>query len=175
MKPTHADELGLLVSSYAWAAREGISPLAELLDIVVSGTALYIGSGGALAVSALAAALHVPPRRAGVVSPSGGKRCRIMQLRAHRSFDNRLDITRPVEHALDESGTGHCAEAYDPAAGRFPYCVALLGVGGTPVRRCWAIGHNVCLRALCPQVLQQRLGLLEVGGVKSLGKPAIDL
>jgi len=59
MKPSYADELEHLVSSYAWAAREDISPLAELLDIVVSGTALYIGSGGALAVSALASALHV--------------------------------------------------------------------------------------------------------------------
>ena len=59
MKPSYVDELGLLASSYAWAAREDISPLAELLDIVVSGTALYIGSGGALAVSALASALHV--------------------------------------------------------------------------------------------------------------------
>jgi hypothetical protein len=59
MKPSYVDELGLLASSYAWAAREDISPLADLLDIVVSGTALYIGSGGALAVSALASALHV--------------------------------------------------------------------------------------------------------------------
>ena len=48
MKPSYADELGLLAASYAWAAREDISPLTELLDIVVSGTALYIGSGGAL-------------------------------------------------------------------------------------------------------------------------------
>ena len=31
MKPSYVDELGLLVSSYAWAAREDISPLAELL------------------------------------------------------------------------------------------------------------------------------------------------
>src|SRR6266511_2574260 len=54
------------------------------------------------------------------------------------------------------------------------YCVALLGVGGTPVRRCWAIDHNFCLRPLCPQVLQQRLGLLEVGGVKPLGEPTVD-
>ena len=59
MKPNYGDELGLLAASYDWAAREDISPLAELLDIVVSGTALYIGSGGALAVSALASALHV--------------------------------------------------------------------------------------------------------------------
>jgi fructoselysine-6-P-deglycase FrlB-like protein len=59
MKLSYVDELGLLVSSYAWAAREDISPLAEFLNIVVSGTALYIGSGGALAVSALASALHV--------------------------------------------------------------------------------------------------------------------
>jgi len=59
MKPSYVDELGLLVSSYAWASREDILPLAQLLDSVVSGTALYIGSGGALAVSALASALHV--------------------------------------------------------------------------------------------------------------------
>jgi hypothetical protein len=59
MKPSYVDELGLLASSYDWAAREDISPLADLLDIVVSGTGLYIGSGGALAVSALASALHV--------------------------------------------------------------------------------------------------------------------
>ena len=59
MKPSYVDELGLLVSRYAWAAHEGISPLTELLDIVVSGTALYLGSRGALAVSALASALHV--------------------------------------------------------------------------------------------------------------------
>jgi hydroxymethylpyrimidine pyrophosphatase-like HAD family hydrolase len=59
MKPSYADELGLLGSSYAWASREDISPLAELLNIVASGTVLYIGSGGALAVSALASALHV--------------------------------------------------------------------------------------------------------------------
>lgn len=59
MKPSYVDELGLLVSSYAWASREDIAPLAQLLDSVVSGTALYIGSGGALAVSALASALHV--------------------------------------------------------------------------------------------------------------------
>jgi fructoselysine-6-P-deglycase FrlB-like protein len=59
MKPTYGDELRLLADSYAWATREDISPLAELFDIVVSGTALYIGSGGALAVSAMAAALHV--------------------------------------------------------------------------------------------------------------------
>ena len=59
MKPSYVDELGLLAASYTWAAREDISPIAELLDIVVSGTALYIGSGGALAVSALASALHV--------------------------------------------------------------------------------------------------------------------
>jgi hydroxymethylpyrimidine pyrophosphatase-like HAD family hydrolase len=59
MKPSYVDELGLLASSYAWASREDISPLTQLLDPVASGTALYIGSGGALAVSALAAALHV--------------------------------------------------------------------------------------------------------------------
>jgi hypothetical protein len=59
MKPSYVDELGLLATSYTWAAREDISPIAELLDIVVSGTALYIGSGGALAVFALASALHV--------------------------------------------------------------------------------------------------------------------
>ncbi len=59
MKPSYVDELELLATSYAWAVREYISPLAELLDRVVSGTALYIGSGGALAVSALASALHV--------------------------------------------------------------------------------------------------------------------
>jgi fructoselysine-6-P-deglycase FrlB-like protein len=59
MKPSYVDELGLFAASYAWAAREDISPLAELLDIVVSGTALYIGSGGALAVSTLASALHI--------------------------------------------------------------------------------------------------------------------
>jgi hypothetical protein len=59
MKPTYVDELELLVSSYAWAACEDILPLAQLLNSVVSGTALYIGSGGALAVSALASALHV--------------------------------------------------------------------------------------------------------------------
>jgi fructoselysine-6-P-deglycase FrlB-like protein len=59
MKPSYVDELEHLVSSYAWATHEDISSLAELLDIVVSGTALYIGSGGALAVSALASALHV--------------------------------------------------------------------------------------------------------------------
>jgi hypothetical protein len=59
MKPSYTDELGLLGSSYAWASREDISPLAQLLDSVVSGTALYIGSGGALAVAALASALHV--------------------------------------------------------------------------------------------------------------------
>jgi hypothetical protein len=56
-----------------------------------------------------------------------------MQLRDHHSFDNPLDITRPVEHPLNESGTGYCAAAYDPAALRFPYCVALLGVGDIPV------------------------------------------
>src|SRR6516165_10829770 len=54
MKPSYVDELGLLASSYAWASREDISPLTQLLDSVASGTALYIGSG-----SALAAALHV--------------------------------------------------------------------------------------------------------------------
>src|SRR4029450_4645293 len=59
MKPSYVDELGLLASSYAWASREDISPLTQLLDAVASGTALYIGSGGALAVSALASALHV--------------------------------------------------------------------------------------------------------------------
>ena len=59
MKPSYMDELRLLVSSYDWASREDISPLAQLLDSVVSGTALYIGSGGALAVAALASALHV--------------------------------------------------------------------------------------------------------------------
>jgi hydroxymethylpyrimidine pyrophosphatase-like HAD family hydrolase len=59
MKPSYGDELGLLAASYDWAAREDISPLVELLDIVASGTALYIGSGGALAVCALASALHV--------------------------------------------------------------------------------------------------------------------
>jgi hypothetical protein len=59
VKPSYVDELGLLAASYTWAAREDISPISELLDIVVSGTALYIGSGGALAVSALASALHV--------------------------------------------------------------------------------------------------------------------
>src|SRR5262249_7902176 len=31
-----------------------------------------------------------------------------------------------------------------------------------------------CLRPLCPQILQQRLGLLEVGGVKPLGEPSVD-
>jgi hydroxymethylpyrimidine pyrophosphatase-like HAD family hydrolase len=59
MKPSYGDELGLLGSSYTWASREDISPLVELLDMVASGSALYIGSGGALAVSALASALHV--------------------------------------------------------------------------------------------------------------------
>src|SRR5215470_16063000 len=59
MKPSYVDELGLLASSYDWASREDISPLTQLLDSVASGTALYIGSGGALAVSALASALHV--------------------------------------------------------------------------------------------------------------------
>jgi hypothetical protein len=59
MKPSYVDELGLLASSYAWASHEDISPLTQLLDSVASGTALYIGSGGALAVSALASALHV--------------------------------------------------------------------------------------------------------------------
>ena len=59
MKPSYVDELGLLVSIYAWAPGEDIPPLAQLLDSVVSGTALYVGSGGALAVSALASALHV--------------------------------------------------------------------------------------------------------------------
>ena len=59
VKPSYVDELGLLGASYTWAAREDISPLVELLDIVASGSALYIGSGGALAVSALALALHV--------------------------------------------------------------------------------------------------------------------
>jgi hypothetical protein len=49
-------KLWLLAASYAWAAREGISPIAAHLDIVVSCIALYIGSG---AVSALASALHV--------------------------------------------------------------------------------------------------------------------
>jgi hypothetical protein len=97
-----------------------------------------------------------------------------MQLRDHHSFDNPLDTTRPVEHPRDASGTGRRAEAYDPAVRRFPYCVALLGVGGTPVRRCWAMGHNFCLRPLCPQVLQQRFGLLEVGRVKPFGEPIID-
>jgi len=59
MKPNYGDELELLAASYDWATREDISPIAELLDVVVSGTALYISSGGALAVSALASALHV--------------------------------------------------------------------------------------------------------------------
>jgi hypothetical protein len=59
MKPSYVDELKLLASSYAWASREDISPLTQLLDTVASGTALYIGSGGALAVSALASVLHV--------------------------------------------------------------------------------------------------------------------
>src|SRR5215831_7165585 len=59
MKPSYVDELGLLASSYDWASREDISPLTQLLDSVASGTALYTGSGGALAVSALASALHV--------------------------------------------------------------------------------------------------------------------
>jgi hypothetical protein len=59
MKPSYMDELRLLVSSYDWASCEDISPLAQLLDSVVSGTALYIGSGGALAVAALASALHI--------------------------------------------------------------------------------------------------------------------
>src|SRR5215831_9920449 len=59
MKPSYMDELELLASSYAWASREEILPLARLLDSVGSRTALYIGSGGAVAVSALASALHV--------------------------------------------------------------------------------------------------------------------
>ena len=59
MKPSYVDELKLLAASYDWTSREDISPLTQLLDSVASGTALYIGSGGALAVSALASALHV--------------------------------------------------------------------------------------------------------------------
>jgi hypothetical protein len=41
MKPSYVDELGLLASSYAWASREDISPLTQLLD-VASGATLYI-------------------------------------------------------------------------------------------------------------------------------------
>jgi fructoselysine-6-P-deglycase FrlB-like protein len=59
MKPSYENELQLLASSYDWASREDISPLDQLLDSVVSETALFIGSGGALAVAALASALHV--------------------------------------------------------------------------------------------------------------------
>src|SRR4030095_15303727 len=59
MKPSYVNEVGFLASSYAWASHEDILPLTQLLDSVASGAALYIGSGGALAVSALASALHV--------------------------------------------------------------------------------------------------------------------
>ena len=44
---------------YTWAAYDDISPVAVRLDVVVSGTAPYIGSGSALAVSTLASAVHV--------------------------------------------------------------------------------------------------------------------
>src|SRR3712207_2362691 len=47
------------LSFYAWASREDISPLTQLLDSVASGTALYIRSGGALAVSAPSTAVAI--------------------------------------------------------------------------------------------------------------------
>lgn len=44
------------------------------------------------------------------------------------------------------------------------------------VRRCWAkwISRGWCTPGLCPQFLQQRLGLLEGGRVKHLREPAVD-
>jgi hypothetical protein len=96
MKPSYVDELEHLVSSYVWAAHEDVSPLAELLDVVVSGTALYIGSGGALAVSALASALHVAKtgRLATDGPPLAVSACRLSlhQAPASHSKEWRLEL-----------------------------------------------------------------------------------
>src|SRR5712692_5001953 len=39
----------------------------------------------------------------------------------------------------------------------------------------WAIGHTRCgTGVLCPELSQECLGLLEVGGLKALSEPAVD-
>src|SRR4051812_28212635 len=54
----------------------------------------------------------------------------------------------------------------------------LLAPGGASgvLKHNWAFCHCgvVCTPVLSLQLVQQHLGLLEVGGVKALGKPAVD-
>src|SRR5712691_3559622 len=44
------------------------------------------------------------------------------------------------------------------------------------VRRCWALcfSNVLCTPGVSLQLLQQRFGLLKIGGVKPLGAPAVD-
>src|SRR5262249_34830908 len=69
------------------------SIVARVLVLIVEPPVLVTPVSTTVIISA--SPLHVPPRRADLVSPSGGKQCRIMQLRNHHSFDNLLDIMHP--------------------------------------------------------------------------------
>jgi hypothetical protein len=58
VKPPYRTELAALPETYRQALRVEIDPLRRALELIGSGPALFIGSGGSMAVSELAAYLH---------------------------------------------------------------------------------------------------------------------
>lgn len=58
MKPPYRTELDALSETYGQALRAEIDPVRRALELIGSGPALFIGSGGSMAVAELAAYLH---------------------------------------------------------------------------------------------------------------------